>query len=561
MTADDRENSHSRLDQPGAVADCIDQLMAPGGASLLLARPGSTPLPVVVREARANEWLRLDIDSVEEVWGDLKQGARFHLLGRDQGDALRSSELALVSMREEDGRMYGYAPYPVFFDVMRRRGTYRAELRLGMAAFGTLATADGVRVTGVLRNLSLGGCQLRLPLTAVKLLGSGGQSLLLTLSFPDGTELALEAVPRHDWADPERGEVLAGFHFERTTPQQERQLWVLVREIEREAARYRHQGQGSVQPSPLFRPPRGQSHGNPGGAVPHYHATPMTRRLARIADYLEAQVLALRRGERVDSAHLSLSADRLLALLDEDREEVLFAVVSLDREPLIAHCLAVAVRLVDLTGRQRLSPQLRKALAASALIHDLGRVLLPGGLLAVPSLAELEPADNHPHVTALLARLGDCRWLSSAVINAVVSGSNERLDGSGYPQGLAGEQLHGLSRMVAIIDAVDCLSRRAGGERLAIDGIVDYLDERASLYDRRWLRLYCRHFGELPVGTLVSFDGGQLAWVRHLDAERAPLRMQLASTAARPGPGNLGAWIEGETLASLGRARPMAQGT
>ena len=133
-------------------------------------------------------------------------------------------------------------------------------------------------------------------------------------------------------------------------------------------------------------------------------------------------------------------------------------------------------------------------------------------------------------------------------------GANERLDGSGYPRGLKGEQLHELARLMAVVDVVDAMGReRPDRPAWAIDAIYKHLLEQPQLFDQRWVQRYVRHFGIAPIGTLVRYAGGELAWVLRVDAQGQPSRVLLTEHIAAPEPKTLGAMLEGRALAQLGK--------
>jgi HD-GYP domain-containing protein (c-di-GMP phosphodiesterase class II) len=244
-----------------------------------------------------------------------------------------------------------------------------------------------------------------------------------------------------------------------------------------------------------------------------------------------------------------------LALLDEDREALLFALVCMPRESvLVQHGLAVAVRLADIAGQYSMPRDLRKALLACGMVHDLGKALLPENLRQAVSLDQVQYRELQVHVKNVMGSLAECNWLSRAVVEAVIGGANERLDGSGYPRGLKGEQLHELARLMAVVDVVDAMGReRPDRAAWTIDAIYKYLLEQPQLFDQRWVQRYVRHFGVAPIGTLVRFAGGELAWVLRVDEQGQPSRVLLTEYIAAPEPKTLGAMLEGRALARLGK--------
>lgn len=250
----------------------------------------------------------------------------------------------------------------------------------------------------------------------------------------------------------------------------------------------------------------------------------MAFRLKKVADYLNAQLVQLKSGEPVAASQLSRSTDTLLALWGQDRQALLYAIACLREEShLVQHSLAVAVRMLDLGQSHRLAPERLKAVVACALIHDLGKGLLPDSLLRDEPLDADEQAQLHRHVELILERLGECRWLDGEVATQVIGMANERLDGSGYPAGLAGEALPTLARMMAVVDVADVMTRpRPGRAAWTQRDVYRHLFTHAAAFDNTWVQRYIRRFGVAPIGSLALYANGALAWVKHHDARGNP---------------------------------------
>ncbi|TFH86688.1 phosphohydrolase [Billgrantia azerbaijanica] len=546
------QDDFTRITSPAAIESLLDQLIEPGGASLLIDKPASTPQPVLLMEQSPGESLLLDLTAIREVSSDLKRGLGFRLLGQVDGKMVRTPLLKAQGCEIVGDRVTCQGEYPHYLEELQRRESFRAQLRLGMEV-GAILRGDGdASVQGDLKDLSLEGCQLELPTSVASLLSGSASPLEIELCFPNGTRFVIKAAPRHRAADPERQAMRVGFRFEGVSAAQERKLWYFVREIERESMRSAGEGDHGRLPSLLFQ---AQPAAEPavGRRNLQEYPTPMARRLARVAGYLDAQMLELQKGEGIDSVQLSRHTDLLLLLAEEDIEALLFATRCLYREPLpVRHGLAVAVHLLALAGGSSVPRDLRKAVAASALVHDLGKGELPRSLLSATTFGPAEYEQLKVHVATVLDRLKSCQWLSASVANAVVGGINERLDGSGYPRGLSGDQLHELSRMSAVVDVVDAMRRDRPDRRAwSIDAVYRHLLKEPGRFDPRWVKRYIQRFGLRPVGSLVRFTGGELGWVQRLDERGRPFQVQLTDEIEPPGKA-LGQVVRGDVVARLG---------
>ncbi|MCO7247801.1 MULTISPECIES: HD domain-containing phosphohydrolase [unclassified Halomonas] len=550
------EEEYERVANPVAVASLLDTLVESGGASLCLEGDDRRPEPVVLMEQHKGETLVLDLSSVDYLLGRLQQGEAFYLVGETQGKVLRTPLLSLTETRRSGGRFLCCSDYPSYLDVLQRREAFRAELRIGMPVAANVSMPGQEAIHGELRDLSQQGCQLELPMTASGMLSTAEGPLDIAFEFPDGTHFEIQALARHQRPDPERNLLRVGFYFGSCSADQERQVWYFVCEIERESARYAKEDREGRQPSPLFTSPAGRV-----GAGEHVgrrdvkrYATPMARRLVKVAAFLDGQMLSLQQGSDIDSRQLSLYADRLMGLHEEDRESLLFACRCLSPEPLLVrHGIAVAVHLLDLVGAG-MPRDVRKAVVASGLVHDLGKALVPQVLFKAAHFEATHRQALSEHVSLVLERLESCQWLSQSVASAVIGGINERMDGSGYPDGVSGESLNELAKASAIVDVAEALRRdRSDRPAKTAQQIYRHLLTHSQQFDPHWIKRYVGHFKSLPVGALVRFSSEQLAWVLRIDEEGDLTEVQLATSANAPMRDNLGETIRGNVVEKLGR--------
>ncbi|GHC19180.1 HD domain-containing phosphohydrolase [Aidingimonas halophila] len=552
--------THWRVDHLGECQKLLETLTEPGGAALIYEAPGSEPLPALLMEQVPGQSLILDITAVPEIAGDLESGLSIRLVGQARGSMLRTPPLQFLHWLDVPGRLQCHCAYPDYLEVVHRRAVFRAELRTGMDVAVTLASHDnaGTVHEGALCNLSLGGCLITLPASSAATLSSDRERTDLTLAFPNGQQLTLPVDIRHVQPDRQPHMARVGCQFVHLDSERERRLWFYVREIERESARRSAQDPGSLAPSPLFATvERGELASRPHGA--HY-ATPMARRLAHISGFLSGQLLELQSGRELDPHGLSKHADQVLTLLEGDREALLFACIcQIDEPTLVQHGVTVAVRLADMAHAAGMDRNIRKAIVASAMVHDFGKVLLPGdvrqSLSEASTLSDEVYHEMTSHVALLQEHLAICRWLDAQVSAAVVGAINERLDGSGYPHGRSAGDLDDLARMAAVVDVIDAMGRpRPDRCPFGISDIYRHLLHHPERFDTRWIKRYIHRFGVTPIGSLGRFASGQLAWIQRLDDKGRPSQVQLAETA-QPVMAGLGDVMRDDQITALGELK------
>jgi HD-GYP domain-containing protein (c-di-GMP phosphodiesterase class II) len=121
------------------------------------------------------------------------------------------------------------------------------------------------------------------------------------------------------------------------------------------------------------------------------------------------------------------------------------------------HSAAVAVYARDIATRLGLSEHVQQLAHLSGLVHDVGKIGLPSGLLAKPgalTLAERRQMENHSEIgERILAKVEDY-----SEIAMIVRHHHERWDGQGYPDGLDREDIPLLSRIIAVADAYNAMT-------------------------------------------------------------------------------------------------------
>ncbi|WP_413203454.1 HD-GYP domain-containing protein [Rhodospirillum sp. A1_3_36] len=129
-----------------------------------------------------------------------------------------------------------------------------------------------------------------------------------------------------------------------------------------------------------------------------------------------------------------------------------------------------------------------RELIKGSFLHDLGKIAIPDAILLKPGkLDNAEFETMKTHVVHGLDIIAQGSWLAGAV--SVVGGHHEKVDGSGYPLGLKGEEIPLAARIFAIADVFDALSsERPYKPPFPLDRTLSILEEgRDSHFDGRVL--------------------------------------------------------------------------
>jgi putative nucleotidyltransferase with HDIG domain len=121
------------------------------------------------------------------------------------------------------------------------------------------------------------------------------------------------------------------------------------------------------------------------------------------------------------------------------------------------HSAAVAIYARDIANRMGLSEAEQARAYLCGLVHDIGKIGLPAGLLEKPgalTLEERREMQRHSEIgERILANVE-----TYAEIAGVVRHHHERIDGQGYPDGVRGDEIPVLSRIIAVADAYNAMT-------------------------------------------------------------------------------------------------------
>ncbi len=121
------------------------------------------------------------------------------------------------------------------------------------------------------------------------------------------------------------------------------------------------------------------------------------------------------------------------------------------------HCQRLAQYAFELGQALGLNDDDLSALARGGYLHDVGKIGIPDGVLLKPgplTRDEYELIKQHPIVGERLC--GELRSLRN--VRPIVRHHHERLDGSGYPDGLSGDAIPLLAQITSIVDVFDALT-------------------------------------------------------------------------------------------------------
>ena len=177
------------------------------------------------------------------------------------------------------------------------------------------------------------------------------------------------------------------------------------------------------------------------------------------------------------------SAEKLVSAMNSTIEAIAMTVEM--RDPYTAGHQRRVTRLACAIATYMNVPEHRiSGLRLASLIHDIGKVRIPTEILTNPdglSEAEFSMMKTHPRIGYEILKTIESPW----PIARIVHQHHERIDGSGYPLGLSGDEIILEARILAVADVVEAMaSHRPYRPALGIDKALDeIIQKKGILYD------------------------------------------------------------------------------
>jgi len=223
-----------------------------------------------------------------------------------------------------------------------------------------------------------------------------------------------------------------------------------------------------------------------------------------------------RLGKGVDADKARVLVSRLADQVIQNPDALVWLTHLKNRDEYTAtHCINVCILALTFGRSLDLDDEPLHKLGMGALLHDIGKMQVPDEILNKPgrlSKAEFEIMKGHPtHGHAMLV---DDHELEAESLHVVLH-HHERLDGGGYPQGLAEVDIPLLTRIASIVDVYDAIT----SDRCYHDGVSPALALENLFkwskgnFDVRLLEQFIKCLGIYPIGSVVRLNTNEVGMV------------------------------------------------
>ena len=247
---------------------------------------------------------------------------------------------------------------------------------------------------------------------------------------------------------------------------------------------------------------------------------------SKVKEAVDGVFRSLETGAPVEMEDLLPLIDSTLASLERN-SQALMSLVHLTRKSkkLADHTFGTFSLVLNLAAQMNLPDSEKEALGVAALLHEAGWTQLPLSLMGSRvryNANQLTLVQKHTLLGEKLLARSELSALSRRIVNE----HHELLDGSGYPKGLKGDQIHRLTQLLTVVDVyeerVHQLTDKPG--MIATNALRSlYLDAEKGMLNPEVVAMFINTLGIYPVSTAVELNTGEKAVVTAVHAE-APLQ-------------------------------------
>ena len=198
------------------------------------------------------------------------------------------------------------------------------------------------------------------------------------------------------------------------------------------------------------------------------------------------------------------------------------------------HSINVTIYSVKLATGLKYETKNLVELAVASLLHDIGMLLIPEDIRKAQrklSPEEISTLKLHPqHGSEYLTKAVQTHLelATFPFLPIVAFQEHERMNGTGYPNSIPGDEIHEYAKIISIIDMYEAVSHPSNyrDEYLAYEALQKVVALKDTHFDVKLLRALVREISIFPIDSVVKLNDGQIGKVIGLEPSH-PMRPKL----------------------------------
>ncbi len=186
-----------------------------------------------------------------------------------------------------------------------------------------------------------------------------------------------------------------------------------------------------------------------------------------------------------------------------------------------AHCLNCALLCNIYADWLGYNEHDKEIATASGLLHDIGKLMIPQDIISKPSkLTDIEYRKIKTHPVSGYQLLRSCGVDEHIYYSALMH--HERVDGSGYPMNLTGDQIDPFAKMVTIVDVYDAMTAaRVYRAPMCPFKVIEILEEEGfAKYDAKFLLIFLTNVVNTYLQNDCLLSDGRVATIVMINKDK-----------------------------------------
>lgn len=243
-------------------------------------------------------------------------------------------------------------------------------------------------------------------------------------------------------------------------------------------------------------------------------------RAAKICRESKQAVVSMFKEARLGKAVKAEEAQKLVEEISDSVSRNASALISLARlktadDYTYMHSVAVCAMMIALARQLGLDEAQTKSAGMAGLLHDLGKAVMPMDVLNKPgkltdaefTIMKSHPAEGHK----MLQKVSHM----DPIVMDVCLHHHEKVDGSGYPERLKGDEISLFSKMGAVCDVYDAITSnrpyKTGWD--PAESLRKMAEWAEGHFDHKVFQAFVKSLGIYPIGSLVRLNSGRIGVV------------------------------------------------
>ena len=229
-----------------------------------------------------------------------------------------------------------------------------------------------------------------------------------------------------------------------------------------------------------------------------------TKQLAKII--IENEMKRFLKSKEIDSETIKKVSSVLVNEILLNRIELInLKDIKLKDEYIFSHSINVCAITIFICKKMGFEHSKIHGIASGALLHDFGKLLIPKEILSKQGkLTNEEFSEMKKHPKYGYEAIKDDALITPTT-KVIVYMHHERIDGSGYPNGLMGSKIHDSAKLCSICNTFDSMtSDKPYRKAYTISDTVEYLYSTAGIYyEKNYIHEFLKYTPIYPVGMIV----------------------------------------------------------